>query len=894
MIDRLMLSARTPLLVFTFLLVGTIFLHADDKAAQPVVGSKPAQTMKPQAPPTGDEIHIHWKLIENKPDGSGQRCLWTFKNNGKSPLPANGWAIYFCQLNLVGEPIVDFNGPFELERLNGDFFRITPKKQFQPLAPGSEATFGYQGGEPVIKECVAPEGIYIVYQKGDGPEGKPQAITHVDIEPFTRPEQLSRSSKDQTPVPTPGWQYEQNSALSLLPADKVSRITPTPIHFESGQGELTLSAKTKIVHGKGFKREAVYLAKKLQTVFGTAPEVTAGIEGGADAIMLSVGRVNIDGKDRPKGSEAYELSIDPKTGINIQGSDDAGAFYGIQSLLALLPPQAFAGNQSSVKVGAAKIIDAPRFKYRGQHLEVCHNFHTKQSVLRLLDLMAFYKLNRFHWHLSDDEGWRFEIPGLPELTQYHSRRGHTLTSGEWLHPSYGSGPNPAHNHGTGYYSRADMIEVLRRAHDLHILVIPEIDMPAHSRAAIYAMKARERRLETESKLDEAREYRLHDPDDKSKYNSAQGFQDNVICVAQESSYHFVEKIVQSLVDIYREADVPLIMFHIGGDEVPHGAWEGSPVCAKFLKEHPELKGARDLHHYFMTRCNEILKKHGLKAGVWQEAALEPTAGGRGARLNPYADFAGGQVTPYVWNNLSGSEDLCNRLANAGFPVVLSSVSNLYFDLAYNKDPKEPGLVWGGFVDARSPFELVPEDVFKSTRVDSLGRAYTAAELQRSRISLTEEGLKNIIGIQGQIWNETIKGPKMLEYYTCPKIIGLAERAWASQPEWAKIDEADARHKALDVAWNEFANRLGQYELPRLDNLLGGRDYRLPPPGAVVKDGQLQANIEYPGLVVRYTTNGSEPTTESPLYEKPVSVTGAVKIRSFDSRGRGGRVVTISP
>jgi hexosaminidase len=243
---------------------------------------------------------------------------------------------------------------------------------------------------------------------------------------------------------------------------------------------------------------------------------------------------------------------------------------------------------------------------------------------------------------------------------------------------------------------------------------------------------------------------------------------------------------------------------------------------------------------------DILKRKNLHAACWQEAALENSLVKGAHRNNPIPEFSGGKLIPYVWNNTEGDEDLCNRFANMGYPVVLCCVTNLYFDLAYNKDPLEPGLTWGGFNDARSSFEFVPEDVFKSTRVDPMGRAYDRKAMYREREALTPKGLKNVLGIQGQIWCETIKGPKMLEYYVYPKLIGLAERAWAAQPKWAKVSDLERHDFAVQDAWNEFANRLGQRELPRLDYLFGGTSYRLPPPRGQIENGRFEASTEYSG------------------------------------------------
>ena len=539
------------------------------------------------------------------------------------------------------------------------------------------------------------------------------------------------------------------------------------------------------------------------------------------------------------------------------------------------------------------IEDAPRYAYRGQHIDVSHNFHDKEGILKLLDVMAFYKLNTFHFQVSDDEGWRIEIRELPELTEISGGRAHTSDNDGRLHPVYGAGPyRDPPTFGSGFYTREEYIEILRHARDLHIQVIPEINMPAHARGAIIAMKTREKRLMAEGNESLALEYRLHDPDDTSTYSSAQSFWDNTVCVVDEPVYHFAETIIRNFEEMFAEAGMPLITWHFGADEVPEGVWTESPRCAAFLKAHPEIDGPAGLKDYFVRRMIDICERRGLQTACWQEAALDHEMIDGVNYDNPVPEFAGGQLIPYVWNNTRGNEDLCNRFANIGYPVVLCCVSNLYWDLAYNKDPLEPGLTWAGFVDARSPFEFVPEDVFKSTRVNAFGHVYDRAAMYREREQLTDAGLRNVLGIQGQIWCETIKGPQMLQYYAFPKMLGMAERAWAAQPDWGRIADLDQHDAAVDIAWNEFANRLGRRELPRLDWLFGGIAYRLPPPGAVIENGRLHASSEYPGLVIRYSTDGSEPTAASAVYSTPVAVSGPVKISTFDTRNRASRAIFV--
>ena len=165
----------------------------------------------------------------------------------------------------------------------------------------------------------------------------------------------------------------------------------------------------------------------------------------------------------------------------------------------------------------------------------------------------------------------------------------------------------------------------------------------------------------------------------------------------------------------------------------------------------------------------------------------------------------------------GREDAAYRLANAGFDVVLCNATDLYFDLACEKHPDEPGYYWAGFVDTRAAFELVPLDVFKNADQDGMGRPVPAATLA-NRQRLTEQGTRHILGIQGQLWAENLRSPAMLEYMAFPRMIALAERAWARSPAWAEIEDAAERRRQIDYDWNQFANRLGQIELPRLDSL----------------------------------------------------------------------------
>src|SRR5258708_2790174 len=263
-------------------------------------------------------------------------------------------------------------------------------------------------------------------------------------------------------------------------------------------------------------------------------------------------------------AEGYALEVKPKA-IFIVASTSAGAFYGIQSLLSLVPPSAWAHPQKEIKILCVEIQDELRFAYRAFMLDVGRNFQTKKQVERVLDLLAMYKINIFHFHLTEDEGWRLEIPSLPELTAVGSQRGHSLDSKQFLPAAHGSGPETNNLPGSGFYTKADYIGILKYATERHITVITEIETPGHARAAIKAMNARYARLMAQGKKEEAEHYLLYDPNDQSNYSSNQYWRDNIIDVSLPSTYNFIETVINDIKAMYKEAGAPLQVIHFGGD-----------------------------------------------------------------------------------------------------------------------------------------------------------------------------------------------------------------------------------------------------------------------------------------------------------------------------------------
>ena len=611
---------------------------------------------------------------------------------------------------------------------------------------------------------------------------------------------------------------------------------------------------------EALRNEAAFAAEYLGPYFGIKGR------GAVPPLRLDVGTVAAQ-----TSPEAYTLVVDPVQGIRIVGVSPAGVFYGLQSLRSMLPAPTPRGG---LVLPAIRVVDAPRFGYRGFMLDVARNFHSKAAALRTLNLLARYKINVFHIHLTDDEGWRIEIPSLPELTALGARRGHPPDSDRHLPPAFGSGPAVDRPFGSGFYARGDYVEILRYAAARHVEVIPEIEMPGHARAAIKAMQSNQ-------------SYRLDDPADRSVYTSAQGYHDNVMNPALESTYRFIERVIGDVVAMHREAGVPLRHIHMGGDEVPNGVWAGSPAVQAYLKAH-DLTSVDDLWFVFYGRVERILKAQGLVPSGWEEIAVRKTSRD-GRRTNiPNPDFAARGWRAYVWNNVpgGGAEDLAYRLANGGYDVVLSPVSNLYFDLAWNENPEETGLDWGGYVDLRKPFQFVPLDYYRNVPVDP------SVFVGKDR--LTDYGRAHVVGIQGNLWSETLGAEGRLEYMLLPKLFALAERAWAPDPDWARERDAAKAESLYREAWSRFVNVLGQRELPRLDREVPGLNYRIPTPGLKVEAGMVRCSLELPGggFTLRYTTDGSEPTVQSPEVRGPIPFRGTVNVAAFNTTGRKGHTARV--
>ncbi|AYL98709.1 family 20 glycosylhydrolase [Mucilaginibacter celer] len=811
-------------------------------------------------------LHVNWQVIDNNYQNKNEALTaLIITNKGHEILPAGGWKIYFNSARGFAKAALSNNAI--IEPVNGDMYSISPTSGFKDLKPGETARIEFVCDDPVVNITDAPEGPYLVW---DAQPEKGYSFGSYNIIPFKPTYQG---------LITPEIVYDRNKTVADIPADQLIKVFPTPASYIASSGTFTFAAN---IHTSAsdtrFTKEAALLNSYIVALLGKK-----------NGNRYSDNVISLQYKTG-LGDEAYEISVKPASVI-ISASTNTGMFYGIQSFKSMIPANVWSKAPVSVQIPCVEIADAPRFAHRAVMLDVARNFQPKKQVLKLLEAMSLYKLNVLHLHLTDDEGWRIEIPSLPELTSVGSKRGHTLDSKHNLPPSHGSGPDVNNAAGSGYYTRADYIEILKYANDRHITVVPEIETPGHARASIKAMNARYDRLMAEGKKAEAEKNLLYDLNDKSDYRSVQYWNDNVIDVSLPSTYNFIQTVVNDLIGTYKEAGAPLPTIHFGGDEVPANVWEKSPAYLALKASNPEIQSTNDLWYYFYGRVNQILKAKGILLSGWEEMALRKTTLDGQPAYVPNPDFTKEHLQVDVWNNVlgGGQEDLAYRLANAGYKVVLTCVTNLYFDMANYKSFDEPGYYWGAFLGIDKFYSFIPYDYFKNADVDKQGNPINR-NIFIGKQRLTDYGKSNIAGLQGALWAETVKSPERMDYMIFPRLLGLAERAWAPDPAWATEKDPAKSKQLYDEAWANFLNVLGKRELPRLSYYNGGYDYRIPKPGISLQDGKYLSNVEFPGLTIRYTTNGKDPDANSNAYTGPVDYKGGIiKFRAFDVKGRGGNI-----
>ncbi len=803
--------------------------------------------------PPSSQLSLTWKLEKDSVEARYFKNTFCLTNNGNKSL-ADNWVIYFNQTPIYYQQPI--NAPLEIECIGSTYYKMYPTEHYQALAPGETLSFTILSEGNVINVSSVPEGAYIVATDEKGKMLQPQNIP-IEIGLFTPDAQWIRS-KNSFPYADGNYLYKQNDDFSKPVDCDILSLFPTPKKVEKTGGVSTFSPKLGLKFDGVFKEEALLLKKQLTSQLGCT------VSDKDEETIIELKKTEHPATCQCP-DEYYEIVIKNNL-LTLKANDAHGIFNACQTLVALLDNMKLAFSP----LPNLHITDYPDMGHRGIMLDVARNFTKKTDLLKLIDILSFYKMNVLHLHLSDDEAWRVEIPGLEELTEIASRRGHTTDELTCLYPAYAWGWNEVDTTSlaNGYYSRSDFMDILKYAEERHIRIIPEIDIPGHSRAAIKAMNARYRKY-IDTDQSKAEEYLLIDFADTSQYLSAQNFTDNVINVAMPSTYRFLEKVIDEIGRMYQDAGVELPAFHVGGDEVPEGIWEGSSICRTFMKEHGLAK-IRDLKDYFLEQILEMLDKRNIQAVGWQDIVMKPDN-----TVNEH--FRNSKVLNYCWNTIpeQGGDEVPYKLANAGYPIILCNVGNFYLDMAYCYHVEEPGLRWGGYVDEYVTFDMLPFDIYKSLRRNLKDESVDVKTASNGKQPLTKEGYKNIKGLSGQIWAETIRSFEQIEYYLFPKVFGLAERAWNAQPSWALSPDS----KVYADTKRKYNAGIVTYELPRLAKR--GINFRVSPPGIIVKDGLLFVNTTNPNAVIRYTTDGSEPTENSVKWQTPIACDAPqIKAKAF--------------
>lgn len=799
-----------------------------------------------------NELKLDWIIDANVGEDGYYTNAIRIVNTGDVPLDQVGWTIYS---NFIPRKYVfDAESPLNVEVVDGTFYKIEPTQFFKTLNPADTLIVSYKTKSAVPNLSYLLDGAYLVF---DDATTKPS--------PMDLKTEIIRNDNEFRPqgfYASGQVLFEDNKLYSqqfeLGQADIIPSVKKQK---EDVALSLQLTKDMQIVAADDFKNEKEILMQQLSQMGYSVVE-----KGGTIINMIADNTIQQDG--------GYNLNVNTE-GITIAASKADGMFYGTQTLVSILLEQ-----QVPAVLCDMTIQDYPDLKYRGVMLDVTRNFTTKENLLNLIDILSFYKLNYLHLHLSDDEAWRLEIPGIEELTTIASRRGHNITGKEdFLVPAYNSGwnPNDLTKSGNGYYSKDDFVDILQHAAKRHITIIPEIDLPGHSKAAIYAMSRRYDKYKDTDSI-KANEYLLMDPADNGNYLSIQNYSKNVVNPVMPSTYRFVGKVLQEIQNTYNEAGVELEFIHIGGDEVPSKAWDNSPLCQEFMKANDMEKG-RDLKDHFVRQVLKIAENNNLRLGGWQELVMKPNEVEIDTELKKH------NTVSYLWNTLPsrGLDEIPYKLANEGFNVVICNAPNLYLDFAYDNHFYERGLNWGGFVDERSSFDLQPYNIYNSIRRNIKGERINNLEELNATANKNKTSLKNkenLLGIQGQLFSETIRNYDDVTYYLLPKMLGLVERGW--NVDMFKNGNHDVAN--YEKAINLFNDKLSKNELLKIGKM--GVKYRIVPPGVTVENGQLLANSRLKGARIFYTLDGSEPTINSLEWVAPVACDAdVVKAKAFyDGKG----------
>ena len=520
-----------------------------------------------------------------------------------------------------------------------------------------------------------PEGLFVI----DSKEKKLECVIH--------------PLKFEKPIPLVQYTDDQEKILNpVIPIPFLSQLKNEFVNISNLQFKI--------------KEEEKDFFKKIQNITEVS-NIVFNTTAGCEIVFLK----------KKLQADEYKIFID-KNLITINYSDYGGKLYSIITLVQLI-------NFYKSKLPLGLIEDKPSLSWRGMHLDCARQFYSIERIKRLMDYMCFFKLNRFHWHLTDNEAWRVELDCYPNLTNQGAFRGYN----EKIPPFYGTG----YNKSGGYYSRSEIEELTKYANQRNIEIMPEIDLPAHSWTLLEIMPE------------------LRDTSSNIISEDVGNYPNNTINPAVEDTQFFLKNILAELSEIFS-----FNIIHVGVDERPKESWEGSPKVIKYMQDN-NISSFDELQDVYMNNIISILKNSNKLTAAWNEAALPPhndigSAGSSGKVDKSCIIFA--------WEH----EDVGLMSAKKGFKTVLCPGHKTYFDMAHNNSTYERGICWASTIEVKEVFEWKPLQSYNSDEII------------------------NILGIQGQLWSETITNEDYFDEMINPRLAALAEIAWCSKAKrsWSQF------------------------------------------------------------------------------------------------------------
>lgn len=532
-------------------------------------------------------------------------------------------------------------------------------------------------------------------------------------------------------------------AASLVAQESILSIIPQPVEMKQGTGSLTISSSASVRYNSDKIRNAAELfAHKISVPTGFSLSAEKGAEG---TILFFLNTQ----PNKKLGNEGYTLDVSETT-ARIAANTQAGIFYGMQTLLQLLPKEIERQNvsQTEWKIPSVSIVDYPRFPWRGIMLDVSRHFFPKEDVKKYIDELSRYKFNTFHWHLTDDNGWRIEITSLPKLTAV----------GAWRVERFGNfgrrdDPKPGEpaTYG-GFYTQNDIREIVAYAQERNITIVPEIDLPGHSMAAIAAYPELSCTKDTSTKVNPGTHFA-----DWYGNGTFKMLIENALNPSDEKVYEFIDKVFTEVAALF-----PSPYIHVGGDECYKGYWQRDPGCRALMKK-LNIRHVEDLQGYFMNRVEKIVNAKGKKLLGWDEileGGIAPTA------------------TVMSWRGLTAGIEASSQ----GHDVVMTPTSYAYIDYNQGDQTVDPPLYASLRVNKCYSFEPVPDGA----------------------------DARHILGGQGNLWTEQVPNLRAAEYMSFPRAWALSEVFWSPKDakDWDNFSNRMERHferaDAADINYSRAA------------------------------------------------------------------------------------------